>query len=266
MAARKRQTNISLSLAVDLFAEVKAPTEIKEGLSTDFIQSHPSPCICVKQSFPSYAGEKVRMGRINIKKEVRFCSQSHLYNPAKVVNVTWSVTCLAKDRICLSSLQDKEGLQSSLGFLHFAYFYSIVQPIGSIICFQSWFSQPWLTRFKDKPNFTGVIKWFFHRPLPNSNCYCGKKRVNLIKKKFRQNIIILCQSSSVFSDSCEKLRSAQVWVSLRFSYQSVENWPCIKQQQEVYRLILESSQFVSVILVDSVSYPLSHAYHRREAK
>lgn len=42
-----------------------------------------------------------------------------------------------------------------------------------------------------------------------------------------------------------------------------EGWSCIKQQQEVQRLILRSSDFVSIILVESVSYLLSHAYHWR---
>lgn len=37
MSARKRQTNISPSLAVELFADVKAPNEVKERLSDDFI-------------------------------------------------------------------------------------------------------------------------------------------------------------------------------------------------------------------------------------
>lgn len=62
MSARNMWNNIFPCLAVYLFAEAKAPTEIKGRLSTDFIQSHPILCICVKQSFPSYAGEKFEDG------------------------------------------------------------------------------------------------------------------------------------------------------------------------------------------------------------
>lgn len=102
MSARKRQTNISPSLGMDLLCRSESCHWSQGRLSTDFLQSHPSPCICVKQ-FSIICWWK-NWGWVElILKKVRFCSQLHLYSLAKAVNVTWSVTCLTKDRICHSA-------------------------------------------------------------------------------------------------------------------------------------------------------------------
>lgn len=170
-------------------------------------------------SFSLHDSEKLRLVRINTTEKVLFCSQTRCYNPANAVHVTRSVTCLAKDRIPHSDCRmkrDCRALWDLCVLLGSAVWYSLWETMN----FHSWFGQPQLIRFKDKPNFTGVIRWSFRSPLLNFSCYQSKKRVNLIQK-FYQNIINLYQSSNCVFRLLWK-GPGQIYITLSFSYQNVE--------------------------------------------